>query len=139
MYLTKWKGLDYEHCTWEDVADLQDFQEEMKAFDELRPINDMAVELKTKHDAAMKAANGGTLRKDARTYSETPAFLPGGVLHPYQLDGLNWLLLRYHRKQNMILADEMGLGKTVQSIAFLACLRCVTTNVTNECSFFGCI
>jgi SNF2 family DNA or RNA helicase len=24
----------------------------------------------------------------------------------------------------MILADEMGLGKTVQTIAFIACLRC---------------
>ncbi|XP_068617188.1 SWI/SNF-related matrix-associated actin-dependent regulator of chromatin subfamily A containing DEAD/H box 1A [Brachionichthys hirsutus] len=41
-------------------------------------------------------------------------------LKPYQLIGLNWLLLLHEHKLSAILADEMGLGKTIQAIAFLA-------------------
>lgn len=37
-------------------------------------------------------------------FQATPTFLTGGALHPYQLDGLNWLLMRHKRGQNMILA-----------------------------------
>lgn len=44
-------------------------------------------------------------------------------LAPYQLIGLNWLVLMHNRGINGILADEMGLGKTIQVIAFLAYLR----------------
>ncbi|BHF73229.1 choline dehydrogenase 5 [Sparganum proliferum] len=43
----------------------------------------------------------------------------GGQLHPYQLEGLNWLRFSYGNKVDTILADEMGLGKTIQTIAFL--------------------
>ena len=43
----------------------------------------------------------------------------GGELHPYQLEGLNWLRFSYGNKVDTILADEMGLGKTIQTIAFL--------------------
>ncbi|KAM7017814.1 SWI/SNF-related matrix-associated actin-dependent regulator of chromatin subfamily A containing DEAD/H box 1A [Tautogolabrus adspersus] len=41
-------------------------------------------------------------------------------LKPYQLIGLNWLLLLHEHNLSGILADEMGLGKTIQAIAFLA-------------------
>ncbi|KAH9288007.1 hypothetical protein KI387_032124, partial [Taxus chinensis] len=46
------------------------------------------------------------------------------ILKPYQLVGVNFLLL-LHRKKigGAILADEMGLGKTVQAITFLAMLK----------------
>eukprot|EP01018_Ginkgo_biloba_P031451 Gb_18893 [translate_table: standard] len=46
------------------------------------------------------------------------------VLKPYQLVGVNFLLL-LHRKNigGAILADEMGLGKTVQAITFLTLLK----------------
>ena len=43
----------------------------------------------------------------------------GGNLHPYQLEGLNWLRFSWSQGTNTILADEMGLGKTIQAIAFL--------------------
>ena len=46
----------------------------------------------------------------------------GGDLHPYQLEGLNWLLHAWAQKLHVVLADEMGLGKTIQTIAFLAAL-----------------
>ena len=46
----------------------------------------------------------------------------GGNLHPYQLEGLNWLRYSWANGTDTILADEMGLGKTIQTIAFLASL-----------------
>jgi len=52
---------------------------------------------------------------------EQPEYLSmnGGKLHPYQLEGLNWLRFSWSQDTNTILADEMGLGKTIQAIAFL--------------------
>ncbi|KAI8475301.1 MAG: P-loop containing nucleoside triphosphate hydrolase protein [Monoraphidium minutum] len=44
-------------------------------------------------------------------------------LKPYQLVGINFLLLLYRQKVGgAILADEMGLGKTAQAICFLGVL-----------------
>ena len=48
--------------------------------------------------------------------------MSGGTLHPYQLEGLNWLRFSWAQGTNTILADEMGLGKTIQTIAFLLSL-----------------
>ncbi|PSC69740.1 CHROMATIN REMODELING 19 [Micractinium conductrix] len=45
-------------------------------------------------------------------------------LKPYQLIGVNFLLLLYRSKvSGAILADEMGLGKTAQLITYLGCIR----------------
>lgn len=44
-------------------------------------------------------------------------------MHPYQLEGLNWLIRLHDNGINGILADEMGLGKTLQTISLLAYLR----------------
>ncbi|KAF0893409.1 hypothetical protein E2562_024221 [Oryza meyeriana var. granulata] len=59
---------------------------------------------------------------DAACTSEESEFEP--VLKPYQLVGVNFLLL-LHRKSigGAILADEMGLGKTVQAVTYLTLLR----------------
>ncbi|CAJ1068969.1 SWI/SNF-related matrix-associated actin-dependent regulator of chromatin subfamily A containing [Xyrichtys novacula] len=52
---------------------------------------------------------------------EQPSVLNGELqLKPYQLIGLNWLLLLNEHNLSGILADEMGLGKTIQAIAFLS-------------------
>ncbi|KAJ9579270.1 hypothetical protein L9F63_024624, partial [Diploptera punctata] len=48
-----------------------------------------------------------------------PMLFEGGILKPYQLDGLDWLRVLYLNGVNGILADEMGLGKTPQTIALL--------------------
>jgi chromodomain-helicase-DNA-binding protein 4 len=40
-------------------------------------------------------------------------------LHPYQMEGLNWLRHSWGQGTDTILADEMGLGKTIQTITFL--------------------
>ncbi|KAL6882644.1 hypothetical protein ACP4OV_011334 [Aristida adscensionis] len=59
---------------------------------------------------------------DAACKNEESGFEP--VLKPYQLVGVNFLLL-LHRKSigGAILADEMGLGKTVQAVTYLTLLQ----------------
>ena len=54
-------------------------------------------------------------------YEEQPKYITetGGKLHPYQLEGLNWLRFSWAQGTHTILADEMGLGKTIQTISFL--------------------
>jgi SWI/SNF-related matrix-associated actin-dependent regulator 1 of chromatin subfamily A len=45
------------------------------------------------------------------------------ILKPYQLVGVNFLLLLYKKGiEGAILADEMGLGKTIQAITYLTLL-----------------
>lgn len=54
-------------------------------------------------------------------FERQPEYLDstGGTLHPYQLEGLNWLRFSWAQGTDTILADEMGLGKTVQTAVFL--------------------
>ncbi|KAK9115698.1 hypothetical protein Sjap_014645 [Stephania japonica] len=59
---------------------------------------------------------------DAACASEESDFQP--TLKPYQLVGVNFLLLLYRKNiAGAILADEMGLGKTVQAITYLTLLK----------------
>ncbi|GAB6032669.1 hypothetical protein CHUAL_011545 [Chamberlinius hualienensis] len=52
--------------------------------------------------------------------NEQPSLLNSSFkLAPYQLLGLNWLILMHRQNVNGILADEMGLGKTIQAISFI--------------------
>lgn len=57
----------------------------------------------------------------------------GGTLHPYQLEGLNWLRFSWAQATDTILADEMGLGKTVQTAVFLYSLYKEVRNCIFEC------
>ncbi len=56
-------------------------------------------------------------------FQESPAFIKGGQMRDYQVQGLNWLVSLHENGISGILADEMGLGKTLQTIAFLGYLR----------------
>lgn len=52
-------------------------------------------------------------------------------LKPYQLVGINWLLLHNAAgAQGSILADEMGLGKTCQLICYLGRLLICRTKLS---------
>ncbi|KAG1665916.1 hypothetical protein FOA52_004505 [Chlamydomonas sp. UWO 241] len=135
--LVKWRDLGYDVCTWEHEADLPAFAAEIARFRGWRPIKEEAAE-RSAAAAGGKAGKGGkgkgkggsegddaahTSASNPRLFDETPSFLKeGGSLHPYQLEGLNWMYHKWQQKDNVILADEMGLGKTVQSIALLAAL-----------------
>lgn len=72
-------------------------------------------------------------------FERQPEYLDstGGTLHPYQLEGLNWLRFSWAQGTDTILADEMGLGKTVQTAVFLYSLYkevsgCVHSAVKNS-------
>ncbi|XP_075745511.1 chromodomain-helicase-DNA-binding protein Mi-2 homolog isoform X3 [Rhipicephalus microplus] len=56
-----------------------------------------------------------------RKYESQPPFVleNDNELHPYQLEGVNWLRFSWANHTDTILADEMGLGKTIQTIVFL--------------------
>jgi SNF2 family DNA or RNA helicase len=43
-------------------------------------------------------------------------FLGIGSLHPYQLEGLNFLRFAWEQNKHVILADEMGLGMKTTSL-----------------------
>lgn len=61
---------------------------------------------------------------DPHYLKEKPAGMANDVvLKDYQLDGVNWLSLRYRNETSCILADDMGTGKTCQVIAFLCDLK----------------
>ncbi len=82
----------------------------------------MHVQASTSQADTRRSAAGRKVGR--RKYGESPGFLAGGgSLHPYQLEGLNWLYFAWEQRKHVILADEMGLGKTIQSIAFLAALK----------------
>lgn len=56
-----------------------------------------------------------------KKYDKQPLFIDATAneLHPYQLEGVNWLRFSWANGTDTILADEMGLGKTIQTIVFL--------------------
>lgn len=58
-----------------------------------------------------------------------PRSLVGGTLHPYQLQGMDWMRKLFVNGSHGLLADEMGLGKTIQVIGNFAYLR--------ECGVWG--
>ncbi|CAH2319710.1 chromodomain-helicase-DNA-binding 5 isoform X1 [Pelobates cultripes] len=129
-YFIKWKDLPYDQCTWEiDDIDIPYYENLKEAYWDHR-------ELMLGEDARTpgRFKNAKKL-KDEKL--EKPPLTPivdptvkfdkqawyidstGGTLHPYQLEGLNWLRFSWAQGTDTILADEMGLGKTVQTIVFL--------------------
>ncbi|CAO0800894.1 unnamed protein product [Mucor circinelloides] len=61
--------------------------------------------------------------EDMTVFTESPAYVTGGTLREYQIQGLNWMISLFENGINGILADEMGLGKTLQTISFLGYLK----------------
>ncbi|XP_047157581.1 CHD3-type chromatin-remodeling factor PICKLE isoform X3 [Vigna umbellata] len=119
-YLVKWKELPYDECYWEFESDISAFQPEIERFNRLRSRSSKFSSSKhkqsVKDDTELKKQ-----QKEFQHYEHSPEFL-SGTLHPYQLEGLNFLRFSWSKQTHVILADEMGLGKTIQSIAFLASL-----------------
>ena len=105
--LVKWAGLPHDHTTWEPAPVVAAAPGGAGALDALAarvPIARRVRELAVK--AAPHARPGG------RRFAESPAFLGGGpasglTLHPYQLDGFNWMLDGRVKGDNLVLADEV--------------------------------
>ena len=146
MYLVKWRDLPYDQSSWEftDNSELEcEITELKKAVDyywELRNTMDSSVK---KPNSSSKKGKGKKPKGESRSddYSERRSSPPpekptvdpkkkyeyqplyidatGMELHPYQLEGCNWLRYSWAHRTDTILADEMGLGKTIQTIVFL--------------------
>lgn len=72
------------------------------------------------------AAAGGSAAGGPRLYADTPAFLPGGTLHGYQLEGLNWLANKREADESVILADEVrAVSSGAERRAYLLTARAV--------------
>uniref|UniRef100_A0A3Q3WS78 Uncharacterized protein n=1 Tax=Mola mola TaxID=94237 RepID=A0A3Q3WS78_MOLML len=127
-YLIKWRDLPYDQSTWEsedmDIPEYDTYKQtywnhrELMVGEEGRPGKKLkkAVKVKKAERPPANPVVDPTIKFDRQ-----PDYLDstGGTLHPYQLEGLNWLRFSWAQATDTILADEMGLGKTVQTAVFL--------------------
>ncbi|WAR14920.1 CHD3-like protein [Mya arenaria] len=136
-YLVKWRDLNYDMATWEpEDSEVPDFKASIDYYDNLRRVMlGGPAEEKPRKKKGKKKKGEEEGVDSPRPMGMPPAYpvtdLPddpdylkqtGGKLHPYQLEGLNWLRYSWANHTDTILADEMGLGKTIQTISFLSSL-----------------
>uniref|UniRef100_A0A8C8A1R8 Chromodomain helicase DNA binding protein 4a n=1 Tax=Oryzias sinensis TaxID=183150 RepID=A0A8C8A1R8_9TELE len=127
-YLIKWRELPYDQATWEaEDMDLPEFEpykqqywnhRELMMGDDGRPGKKIKVKGRVKRP---ERPPENPVVDPTIKFERQPDYLDstGGTLHPYQLEGLNWLRFSWAQGTDTILADEMGLGKTVQTAVFL--------------------
>ncbi|XP_061582952.1 chromodomain-helicase-DNA-binding protein 5 [Cololabis saira] len=130
-YLIKWRDLPYDQCTWEvddfDVPEYDtykalywDHREQILGEDQRPLVVRKGIKLKEDHPKREIPPDAPIIDPTIK-FEHQPWYInaTGGTLHPYQLEGLNWLRFSWAQGTDTILADEMGLGKTVQTIVFL--------------------
>jgi chromodomain-helicase-DNA-binding protein 4 len=137
MYLVKWKDLSYDQCAWEyeegEDFEIPDLKEAIEAYWSLRSLADNGTSSSSKK--AKKKSKKSRSEDDRyyspppekpttdsrKKYEKQPDYIDktGMELHPYQLEGINWLRFSWTNGTDTILADEMGLGKTIQTVTFL--------------------
>uniref|UniRef100_A0A7N8Y4N4 Chromodomain helicase DNA binding protein 5 n=1 Tax=Mastacembelus armatus TaxID=205130 RepID=A0A7N8Y4N4_9TELE len=122
-YLIKWRDLPYDQCTWEvDDFDIPEYETHKQILGEdQRPlVVRKGKKLKEDHPKREVPPDAPIIDPTIK-FEHQPWYInaTGGTLHPYQLEGLNWLRFSWAQGTDTILADEMGLGKTVQTIVFL--------------------
>ncbi|KAI1660868.1 P-loop containing nucleoside triphosphate hydrolase protein [Daldinia decipiens] len=113
-YFVKWKGLTYEHCTWEQASTIAEL-----AQDKI----DQFLDRQSRSWTSDRNESNPSTRSKFLKLEKQPSYIQNGELRGFQLTGLNFLCLNWCRANNVILADEMGLGKTVQTVSFLSWLR----------------
>ncbi|XP_044007966.1 chromodomain-helicase-DNA-binding protein Mi-2 homolog isoform X3 [Aphidius gifuensis] len=141
-YLVKWRELGYDLATWEDEhEDIPGLKQAIDYYSDLRAANSLegTTSRKGKKGKGKKSKTRELIDDEERVpkrytpppdkpttdlkkkYERQPDYLEitGMQLHPYQLEGLNWLRYSWGQGIDTILADEMGLGKTIQTITFL--------------------
>ncbi|XP_044027889.1 chromodomain-helicase-DNA-binding protein 4a isoform X4 [Siniperca chuatsi] len=127
-YLIKWRELAYDQATWEaedmDVPEFDTYKvqywnhRELMMGEEGKPGKKIKVKGRVKRPDRPPE---NPVVDPTIKFERQPEYLDstGGTLHPYQLEGLNWLRFSWAQGTDTILADEMGLGKTVQTAVFL--------------------
>jgi hypothetical protein len=104
---------------WEVIAPLLDVKDRSLTSSLARKI----LNEPTKSDSVEQQRNAEHLAS-----VKQPKCIVNGRMHPYQLDGLRWMLKQHDMGVGGILGDEMGLGKTLQVISFLG------THHTTHCT-----
>ena len=137
LYLIKWRELSYEQSTWEEEEDeipglkhAVEFYQDHRAYN--LETNDRKKKKKGRRRTKDEADDGTGLRKFTpppdrplsdlrRKWDQQPEYFDdvGMQLHPYQIEGLNWLRYSWVNGTDTILADEMGLGKLMLKFRFL--------------------
>ena len=128
FYLVAWKETPLSNCTLESASWVEkNFLQQLSAYQKLI---ETSIEMKILPKQKFSSYN----LHEFKEFDEQPDFIKGGTLHPYQLDGFNWLYYSWHKRRNgfffyyqynsffnllisllkVILGDEMGLGKTIQ-------------------------
>lgn len=113
-YMVKWKNMAYELSTvelFEDVKKAEGFEDALNDLKERKRMRH------SKYPLDWRPPKGAQM-----TLDESPEYKNRNKLRTYQLEGVNWLLNRWHWNSSCIMADEMGLGKTVQSVCFVQAL-----------------
>ncbi|XP_077114344.1 chromodomain-helicase-DNA-binding protein 4 isoform X4 [Ranitomeya variabilis] len=126
-YLIKWRDLAYDQASWElEDSDVQDYDTYKQAYWNHRELmcgddGRLGKKLKKIRLKKLERPPDTPVVDPTVKYDRQPDYLDttGGTLHPYQLEGLNWLRFSWAQGTDTILADEMGLGKTVQTAVFL--------------------
>nr|CAD7453831.1 unnamed protein product [Timema tahoe] len=144
LFLVKWRDLSYDQATWEDETnDILGLKQAIEYYQDLRAMcnADGMPSKKQKKGKGKKTKTRELQDEEAdiklpRRYTPPPdkpmtdlkkkldkqpdyVDQTGMALHPYQLEGLNWLRYSWCQGIDTILADEMGLGKTIQTVVFL--------------------
>lgn len=147
LYLVKWRDLAYDQASWEyeeqEDFEIPELKRAIQAYWDLRSSceilhgggggssskkSNKKSNKKSKnkdHDANVERFYAPPPDKPTvdpkKKYERQPAYIDqtGMELHPYQLEGINWLRYSWSNGTDTILADEMGLGKTIQTIVFL--------------------
>ncbi|XP_067423181.1 chromodomain-helicase-DNA-binding protein 5 isoform X3 [Emydura macquarii macquarii] len=130
-YLIKWKDLPYDQCTWEiDDIDIPYYENlkqmywnhrELMLGEDIHPPKRLNKKGRKLKEEKLEKPPETPIVDPTVKFDKQPWYIDatGGTLHPYQLEGLNWLRFSWAQGTDTILADEMGLGKTVQTIVFL--------------------
>ncbi|XP_034030390.1 chromodomain-helicase-DNA-binding protein 4 isoform X2 [Thalassophryne amazonica] len=127
-YLIKWRDLPYDQSTWEsedmDIPEFDLYKQTYWNHRELMVGEESKLGKKLKKPVKVKKVERpptNPVVDPTIKFDRQPEYLDttGGTLHPYQLEGLNWLRFSWAQATDTILADEMGLGKTVQTAVFL--------------------
>lgn len=146
MYLIKWADLAYDQCSWEyedddEIDEIPDLKQAITNYWKLRNAAE-AVHHSTSKSKSSKSKSSKSKSRSSKSslddsewtgfpdrpttdlrkkYEKQPDFIDvtGMELHPYQLEGINWLRFSFANGTHTILADEMGLGKTIQTVTFL--------------------
>ncbi|KAJ3053588.1 hypothetical protein HK097_003915 [Rhizophlyctis rosea] len=111
--LIKWKGCSVVETSWEEVPEegSERWEDVKKGFEKY-----------LKNEEIAKGWDPQKKNKKFLEYKEQPEWIQGGKLKEYQLEGVNWLLYKWHKENPPILADDMGLGKTLQIVTLISIL-----------------